>query len=97
MERRKIWVCFSFRSAFLVPMKRMFIAVASHLRIRTRGKIIHLSEILDFAFFSIKPFFYCCCFSENRNGMATLCRDMEAFAGYSDIQVMWEMIKSSHQ
>lgn len=69
MERRKIRVCFSFRNTFLLPMKRIFVAVKSHLKTRARGKIIHLSEISGFAFFSSKPFFWCCCFLQ-RIGMA---------------------------
>nr|GME08839.1 Prephenate decarboxylase [Ipomoea batatas] len=70
MGRKKIRFRFSFRNTFLLPVKRIFVAVKSHLRTRAR---------------------------ENRHGLAALCRDMEAFSGYSDIQVMWEMIKSSHQ
>ncbi|PSS17660.1 Prephenate decarboxylase [Actinidia chinensis var. chinensis] len=33
----------------------------------------------------------------NRNGLVSLYKDMEACAGYKDLQVMWEMIHSSGQ
>ncbi|KAK3029476.1 hypothetical protein RJ639_037497 [Escallonia herrerae] len=32
---------------------------------------------------------------ENRHGLVSLYKDMEACAEYADIQVMWEMIHSS--
>ncbi|PSS23845.1 U-box domain-containing protein [Actinidia chinensis var. chinensis] len=33
----------------------------------------------------------------NRHGLVSLYKDMEACAGYTDLQVMWEMIHSSGQ
>lgn len=99
-EMRKTCLCFNFNSSFLLPTKSfnfmnsfLFSTKCSFLTVRNKG-IVHSLKILIF-FFHILRLIWWFVMTGSRSGLVNLYKDMEACAGYNDIQVMWEMIHSN--
>lgn len=62
----------------------------------TRPKVSLNHYQISLSFFSLLPYvIIIIIIAENRSGMVSLYKDMEACAGYADILVMWEMVQSS--